>query len=128
MKLNMQTNIYHRPPEPFLPHALARGGDRQTLLARRRSGNLVVQRIEQPILLDAGPDFTGYDRDRSVRLLGYYTPSLSPVDRRGLVIVLHGWEGCSHSPYNLLLADTLVRARTMMCCGLTYAIMGRGSM
>ncbi|MEZ4615850.1 MAG: hypothetical protein R2867_10145 [Caldilineaceae bacterium] len=53
--------------------------------------------------------------------MGYYTPHLPTLrqgeagepalagathlhdNRRGLVMILHGWEGCSHSNYNLLL-------------------------
>ncbi|MEZ4673443.1 MAG: alpha/beta fold hydrolase [Caldilineaceae bacterium] len=60
--------------------------------------------------------------------MGYYTPHLPTLrqgeagepalagathlhdNRRGLVMILHGWEGCSHSNYNLLLTAALTRA------------------
>jgi predicted alpha/beta-fold hydrolase len=40
-----------------------------------------------------------------VRLLGLFTPQQN--DARGLVILLHGWEGCAESPYILSSAATL---------------------
>ena len=45
-----------------------------------------------------------------MKLLGYYNASRVPGIRRGLVLILHGWEGCSHSNYNRMLAQTLVEA------------------
>ena len=65
---------------------------------------------EQPLLLDAGPDHTGIDPDRPVRLLGYYNAGRQPGPGRGLVLVLHGWEGCSHSTYNVIQAQVLIEA------------------
>ena len=65
------------------------------------------------VLLDAGPDHTGFDPGRSVRLLGLYTPGrLGPGagEPRGLAMLLHGWEGDSHSAYNLSMGSALVRA------------------
>ena len=60
------------------------------------------------ILFDAGPDQTGVDPARAVRLLGYYTPCWSrgntPSKPKGLAMLLHGWEGDSHSAYNLVIA------------------------
>ncbi len=95
---------------PFLPHPLIRGGNRQTLLARwrPRSAALVTRR-EQAVLIDAGKDYTGFAPERAVRLLGFYTRRLTQGPRRGLVLLLHGWEGSSHSSYNLLLGSTLIR-------------------
>ena len=66
------------------------------------------------ILFDGGPDHTGFESGRAVRLLGYYTPRQS-VDStvsktRGLVMLLHGWEGNSHSAYNLVMGSALIRA------------------
>jgi predicted alpha/beta-fold hydrolase len=42
-----------------------------------------------------------------VRLLGYYNASRQPGMSRGLVLLLHGWEGCSHSTYNLIQSQVL---------------------
>ena len=68
---------------------------------------------EQMILFDAGPDQTEVDPGRAVRLLGFYTPGRRGVDppsmQKGLALLLHGWEGDSHSAYNLVLGSALVR-------------------
>ncbi|MEZ4656645.1 MAG: alpha/beta fold hydrolase [Caldilineaceae bacterium] len=110
----------------FAPHPLLRASTVQTVLAKQLTGRTGwLTQVEQPVLLDAGPDVTGYDA-RAVRLLGYYVPAYSnerlntspngsphptsPKASRGLVMTLHGWCGCSHSTYNMILADVLVRA------------------
>lgn len=95
----------------FQPHPLVRQGDVQTLLslvAARR--HLDVTTGEQPLLLEAGVDHTGMDPDRTVRLLAYYTAQRSAGPRRGLVLALHGWEGSSHSNYNLAMGTALIHA------------------
>ena len=94
----------------FDPRRVVRQGHVQMLLARRRPPNSVTVRTEQPMILDAGPDETGYDTDRPVRLLGYYNPPLDGAGRRGFVQVLHGWHGSSHSADVLYIADTLLAA------------------
>jgi len=98
----------------FRPHPLLRPSLAQTLLSMRRPPD-VAERLrasEQPILFDAGKDTTGYES--SVRLIGYYNPAQPSTAhasaRRGLVMTLHGWTGCSHSTYNLVLSDALLRA------------------
>ena len=97
-------------PLAFQPHRLVRNGTMQTLLARWRPRQAdAFLAHEQPILLDAGVDRTGIDPDRPVRLLGYYNRSAA-ADNRGLVLLLHGWEGCSHAVHNIMLADSLLRA------------------
>lgn len=106
----MSINVAYQPAQPFTPHRLVSPSHVQTLLARYRPRGLSVEQREQPVLLDAGEDHTGWDHPQPVRLLGYYTASLAHFGRRGLVLILHGWEGCSHSVYNLLMADTLNRA------------------
>jgi predicted alpha/beta-fold hydrolase len=99
-----------RPEKPFLPQRPARSGAVQTALARMRPKEIDrFTRFEQPILLDAGPDMTGMDPNKSVRLLGYYSRTAA-VERRGLVMTLHGWEGCSHSNYNLVVSSKLLDA------------------
>jgi uncharacterized protein len=106
----MNTGIHYQPSQPFLPHRLIRDGNLQTLLSTYRPAGLTVAGRDHPVLLDAGPDQTGWDEGQPVRLHGYFTPSLSLFGSRGLALVLHGWEGSSHSVYNLVTTDTLVRA------------------
>ena len=94
------------PPKRFLRHSTI-----QILLSRLRSADdLLVNQSEQPLLFDAGVDETGMDPEHAVRLLGYYTAHKTSGSRRGLVMTIHGWEGCSHSSYNLIVGSALVRA------------------
>jgi len=95
----------------FLPHRFVRSGHIQTLLSRHRPPGAIHQLTnEQPILLDAGPSVTPLDAGEHVRMLAYYTPCWPTVERRGLVSMLHGWEGCSHSPYDIMMTNTLMAA------------------
>ena len=61
---------------------------------------------EQVVVLDGGEDETGYDD--VVRLVGYYNRRTTQDVCKGLVISLHGWEGCSHSTHNLTLGKRLL--------------------
>ena len=86
----------------------------QTVLGRHIPADArFVNEGEQMILFDAGPDQTEVDPGRAVRLLGYYTPCRNGIDSlsmpKGLAMLLHGWEGDSHSAYNLVLGSALVR-------------------
>lgn len=96
----------------FQPRPLVRHGLAQTLLSQwKPPGATDFLRDERPMLLDAGTDETGMDPDRPVRLLAYYNRSpVNPEDDRGkgLVLLLHGWEGCSHSAYNIVVASALL--------------------
>jgi uncharacterized protein len=95
----------------FQPHFLVRHGIVQTLLSLVRSRQFMPACAgEQAILLDAGVDQTGVDPERAVRLLAFYTPHCTEGPRRGLVMVIHGWEGSSHAHYNLLISSTLLEA------------------
>lgn len=116
---------------PFLPHRLLRFGNLQTALALMKPKPTPVYHVDQPFLVDGGPDHCDSavtrQRSRHVQLLAYYTPRLSAregeptqiasthaitpeVKQRGLVLLLHGWLGCSHSTYNLLTTTTLTAA------------------
>ncbi|MCB0067754.1 MAG: alpha/beta fold hydrolase, partial [Caldilineaceae bacterium] len=95
------------PRTPFQPSPLVRSGSAQTMLAMIRPKGIDITRDERPMLLDAGYDHTGADPEQPVRLLGYYNAGRVPGINRGLVLILHGWEGCSHSNYNLILAQYL---------------------
>jgi predicted alpha/beta-fold hydrolase len=106
-----QTNVYSSTvatPFPLRPLAAP---DIQTILARHTPRSVeLVRRTEQPMILDAGPDETGKDPNGQVRLHGYYNRSPLEIPCRGLVAVLHGWEGSSHAAYSLVFADNLLRA------------------
>lgn len=122
--------------DPFLPWPWLRQGHVQTVLSRIKPR--LTAALEQPLLIDGGPDYCDLAavaaQPRRVRLLGYYSPRLVPdvitgsvaaavvrssalspatkqvTKRRGLVLLLHGWEGCSHSNYNLALTGVLTQA------------------
>ncbi len=100
----------YRPSNAFVPRRAVQNGSVQTMLARRRPLDSVARRLEQPILIDAGPDATGADPERQARLMGYYNPRLSSASHRGLVLLIHGWEGHSHSADLLFVADALLRS------------------
>jgi len=91
----------------FTPHRLIRGGTIQTVASSypvRSVGTTLP--AEQIVILDGGCDQTGYDN--SVTLTGYYNPRVTPGPSRGLVISLHGWEGGSHSSYNIIIGKRLM--------------------
>lgn len=62
-------------------------------------------------LVDGGVDKSPGNRGGRVRLLAYYSPAetVPGESPKGLVILLHGWEGCSHSIFNLVLGSELIR-------------------
>ncbi|MCB0061490.1 MAG: alpha/beta hydrolase, partial [Caldilineaceae bacterium] len=122
--------------EPFSPHPWLRHGHVQTLLSRIKPRQ-ATPLFDQPLLVDGGPDYCDLAAleagPRNVQLLAYFTPHSAarairtddirarahdntasvqtPLPpRRGLVLLLHGWEGCSHSNYNLALTGTLTAA------------------
>ena len=103
-------NAHLMPAQPFAPHRLVRTATAQTMLAMVRPKGVDITLDEQPVVLDAGSDYTGLAADGRVRLLGYYNPSRRPGVNLGLVMVLHGWEGCSHSNFPLLIAQALAEA------------------
>ena len=91
----------------FQPNRLIRGGRLQTFASSyppRRLGTILPG--EQVVVLDAGRDHSGYDEN--VRLMGYYNAHEGDDASRGLVISLHGWEGGSHSAYNLIVGQRLL--------------------
>ena len=92
--MTQQTTTRESPQRPFTPVFPLRNPHLQTVLAslklRARGENPVRAQAEETII-DAGG---------GVRLLGYR--SAQPRGRsRGLVILLHGWEGSSDSTYML---------------------------
>jgi predicted alpha/beta-fold hydrolase len=91
----------------FTPHRLVRSGRVQTFASSvplRRLGTTLPD--EQMVVLDAGDDETGYDEN--VRLTGFYNKHTAGKESKGLVISLHGWEGGSHSAYNVTIGKRLL--------------------
>jgi hypothetical protein len=105
-----QTAFVHPAQGDFCPAPWIHSGLAQTLFSLHQPADLLTRRLVQPLLIDAGADRSLQSHGQRVRLLGYYGRSLSPTYRRGLVLLLHGWNGCSHSEYNQLLGDALLRA------------------
>lgn len=97
-----------KPTTPFVPGRLVRSRVAQTALTMLPPRTTDLHSDEQPMLFDAGFDHTGADPTQPVRLLGYYNRQRQAGPGRGLVLVLHGWEGCSHSKTTLRLGQRLV--------------------
>jgi predicted alpha/beta-fold hydrolase len=96
----MSNRVMHLTP--FQPPAYLRPAVVQTLLASlkiRTWGRKTLLRQERRMVLET---------QKGTRLLGVYTPQ-SKENHRGLVILLHGWEGSSHSTYMVTCGDYLYR-------------------
>jgi hypothetical protein len=89
-----------RPPRAIAHHHA------QSLLAGWPVRRLLLHSRAAPLLAAAKAEVLECDAD--VRLLGYY--SAQPVDSRGLVVMLHGWEGSAHASYVLSAGATLFGA------------------
>lgn len=74
---------------PHVQSVLASSGVRRLLFAKRRAA---LERGAIEHVLDCGD---------GVRLLGYHTPQRVCDKPRGLVVLLHGWEGSAASSYLL---------------------------
>jgi predicted alpha/beta-fold hydrolase len=99
--------VHSQTTTPFVPNRLVRGARIQTFASSypiRGLGTTLAG--EQAVVLDAGYDYTGYDE--VVRLCGYFNRHQTKGESRGLVISLHGWEGGSHSAYNLIIGKRLL--------------------
>jgi predicted alpha/beta-fold hydrolase len=86
----------------FIPPAYLRNPHIQTILSSLKIRTLGQKQLgldARQILIDAG---------EGVRLLGFYTGQRSGT-ARGLVILLHGWEGSSESTYILTTGGFLYR-------------------
>lgn len=88
--------------ESFRPPPLLRSAHVQSVISSLAPRRLKVERMSralraasQEMILDCGD---------GVRLLGHYSPSASPAPR-GLVTLIHGWEGSSESNYVLSVAS-----------------------
>ena len=79
---------------PFVPPLGLRNAHLQTIVSSlkiRTRGQEQLDRKAREVLVDAGD---------GVRLLGHYTPR-EEGSSRGLILLLHGWEGGSDSTYML---------------------------
>ncbi len=96
------------PATPFAPSWPFTDPHLQSVLAssslrrwstRRRYPDLIS--VAQPVLLNCGDD---------VRLLGFHSPQVKLPESRGLVVLIHGWEGCADSSYLLATGGRLLDA------------------
>ena len=72
------------------------GSPLRRMIVRRHAADFVKRSAAKLLELDGG-----------VRLLGLYTEHARP---RGLVVMLHGWEGCADSNYMLSVGSSLYAA------------------
>jgi predicted alpha/beta-fold hydrolase len=89
-------------PEPFLPAFWARSPHMQTIfgsLRLRAAGKNEMTDASQEVILDVG---------NGGRLLGYHSRQQGRPSR-GLIILIHGWEGSSDSTYVLSTGRFLFR-------------------
>ena len=90
-----------KPPRllanPHVQSVLASSGVRR-LLAMRRGSEIETHAVEH--ILDCGD---------SIRLQGFYTAQSVQPEARGLVVLLHGWEGSARSSYVLSTGARLLR-------------------
>jgi predicted alpha/beta-fold hydrolase len=92
------------PDSSFEPGLLLRNPHIQSILSSTQPRKLLVKRRARA-LLDNARDMV-LDCGHGVRLIGHYTPARGQHDK-GLVTLIHGWEGSSESNYILSLASRL---------------------
>jgi len=90
-----------RPPlllrNPHVQSLLASSGLRR-LIVKRRGGDIETHAVEH--ILDCGD---------GIRLQGFHTVQSVLPDARGLIVLLHGWEGSARSNYVLNTGARLLR-------------------
>lgn len=91
----------------FRPHALLRNPHVQSVLASSRLRRMVGKR--QRALLETGAVEHILDCGDNVRLQGFHTAQQVRERARGLVVLLHGWEGSVQSSYLLHTGTRLLR-------------------
>ena len=92
----------------FRPHRLLRNPHVQSVLASSGVRSLLFRR--QRIRLARGAVEHILDCGDDVRLQGFHTAQDSLPESRGLIVLLHGWEGSASSTYILQTGASLVRA------------------
>ncbi len=88
----------------FDPGPLLRNPHLQSIVSATLPRKLLVKHRARKVL-DEARDML-LDCGHGVQLLGHYTAAQAQPDK-GLVTLLHGWEGCSESNYILSLASRL---------------------
>ncbi|MEK6807263.1 MAG: alpha/beta fold hydrolase [Pseudomonadota bacterium] len=91
----------------FRPSFGLRSGFVQSILATKRPAPWLWRR--RGIDLSSTPQ-TVLDCGDSVRLTGFHNPQPAGRKSRGLVVLIHGWEGCHESNYLYSMACTLWQA------------------
>ena len=86
-------------PRQFRPLALLRNPHVQSVLASSRLRRLMGRR--KRAVLEAGAVEHILDCGDNVRLQGFHTAQQARPQTRGLVVLLHGWEGSVQSSYLL---------------------------
>lgn len=87
----------------FQPFAPLRNPHLQSILASSRLRRWAVTRNRRPL---EGSREVMLDCPDGVRLQGFHCPA-EEQPSRGLVMMLHGWEGCANSTYILSLGQSL---------------------
>ncbi|HRQ64554.1 MAG TPA: alpha/beta fold hydrolase [Xanthomonadaceae bacterium] len=83
----------------FSPPRLLRNRHLQSVLASSAVRRLLY--LHRRRMLDSGAEAMLLDAGDGVRLQGFHTRQQAQPVARGLVIMLHGWEGCAQSSYLL---------------------------
>jgi predicted alpha/beta-fold hydrolase len=96
----------HSRGELFRPPLALGNSHAQSLLAAWSVRRRIVRRRAAPLLAAARAELIECPGD--VRLLGYYSAPQKPA--RGLVIMLHGWEGSAEANYVLSVGSALYAA------------------
>ena len=91
----------------FYPISVLRNPHLQSILASSKLRRWVVSPWARPMLAAAQEHLL--DCGRGVRLQGYYSPQARADTGRGLVVLLHGWEGCTQSTYMISSGALLYR-------------------
>lgn len=87
----------------FTPPAIIRNGHVQTTLTSLQARKFIIRK-RATLLKDAGQDII-LNCGKGVQLQG--TLSTNPCNKKGLVTLIHGWEGSSESSYILSASTTL---------------------
>jgi uncharacterized protein len=92
--------------DPFLPALGLRSGFLQSMLATKRPAPWLWRRRGLDLRLRSTYHLldTADEHGRAVTLTGWFTPHPQP---RGLVVLIHGWEGCHDSNYLYSMACAL---------------------
>ena len=93
---------------PYTPPTLLRNGHVQTILCGTAPRRQLLKKRSQQLVKNA--ESVILECHDGIKLQGFYTPNPSTdlSTARGLVITIHGWEGCSESLYNLSVGSHLL--------------------